>query len=227
MQKGSYLLLAAICLGLMSMAQMPTAVEIKKLKIKKIVSQNQNDSSAAGRTEWYYNSNGDDTATYYYGTKSNYKIIEYDNKQRIKTIKTFSSTGFETETTIYTYKPDGSSVAVNTDKLYRLTNTTVFDTKGRETSLTVPDGSIRRSVYNTKGQLIKYYTEPKSDGVRINNTYTYNNKGKLVSKVSKGDYPSNITYEYDDNGLLKKSTVITTADADEKEVSVYLYSYEY
>ncbi|MBK8611329.1 MAG: hypothetical protein IPL84_15665 [Chitinophagaceae bacterium] len=220
-------LLVLVCLGFGTMAQLPTASEIKKLKIKKITRQNAENNTPAGKTEWYYNSNGDDTATYHYGNRYNTKTIEYDDRQRIKTETEFSDEGAERSTTVYTYNPDESFTAVNTDKQYKLKNTYVYDKKGREIANTIPDGSVRHSEYNAKGQLIKYYAEAKNGGIAINNTYTYNNKGKLVSQVNKGDYPSSTIYEYDAKGLLKKITITEGDETKGTEETVYLYEYGY
>ncbi len=227
MQKNYVLILVLIGISFNGIAQMPAATEIKKLKIKKITSQDQANSSAAGRTEWYYNNHGDDTATFRYGKRSNYKIIEYDTKQRIKTVKEFSDAGAERETTVYTYKPDGSFVSVNTDKQFGMKNTIIYDTKGREISHTIPDGSIWHSVYNSKGQLIKFYAEVKNGGMEINNLYTYNAKGQMVKEEKKGEYQAVNTFEYDAKGLLKKSINTTGSDSDDKRITVYQYSYEY
>jgi YD repeat-containing protein len=203
-------------------AQQPTANEIRKLKIKKISWAEEGGSS---KTEIYYDANGNDTAQYAYGIKSYYKTIEYDAKQCINSIKQFSAEGEETENTIYTYKPDGSFTTVNKDKKYGLVNKETYNKKGQIVSHTVPDGSIRHYEYNTKEQLVKLYSEPKNDGVKFTNTYTYNKAGKLVSQQNTGEYPATYKYEYDNKGLLKKLTVKTGNEEEGVVKTVYICEY--
>ena len=225
-QKTLFLLcLPLFTAGIVS-AQLPTADEIKNLKIKKI-SWAEQPSGDNSRTESYYDANGNDTAQYAYGRKSYYKTIEYDSKQRISSVKQFSAEGEETENTIYTYKPDGSFITINKDKKYGLVNKEEYNKKGQKVSHTVPDGSIRLYEYNTKDQLVKLYSEPKNGGIKFTNTYNYNKAGKLVSQENTGEYPATYKYVYDDKGLLKKA-IITTGNVAEGVVStVYLYEYAY
>ena len=178
-QKTFFLICFSLFTASIVSAQQPTASEIKKLKIKKISSSEQGSNS---KTELYYDANGNDTVQYAYGIKSYYKTIEYDAKQRINSIKQFSAEGEETESTVYTYNPDGSFTTLNKDKKYGLVNKEEYNKKGQIVSHTVPDGSIRHYEYNTKDQLIKLYSLPKNDGVKFTNTYTYNKAGKLISQ---------------------------------------------
>lgn len=220
-----YSLLLLICLGFTAFAQKPTAAEIKKLKIKSITRQDQANKQEDGKTVWYYNANGDDTATYYFGKRSNYKTNEYDSKFRIiKTIE-YTDAGIERETTVYTYQPDGSFTSVNKDKQYGMTITDVYNTKGLKIKSTIPDGTIHHYEYNAKSQLIKYYTEPKNGGLEFTSTYIYNAKGRMIRQLTSGEYPADNSYEYDANGLLTKATI--TDGGDSKEVTVYLYTYGY
>lgn len=220
-------LIFMLCTGFNALAQKPTAAEIKKFKIKKITRQDEGNKTAEGRTEWYYNSNGDDTATYNYGARSTYKTIIYDAKQRIKTITQFSDTGAETEITEFTYKTDGSYTAVNKDKQYGMTYIDEYDVNGLKKQTTIPDGSVHHYVYNAKNQLVKLYSEPKNGGMEFTVVYTYNTKGNMITQVNKGEYSTNNTYEYDVKGLLKKATIKAGNDDEEKQVTVYVYSYAY
>ncbi len=207
-------------------AQQPTAEEIKNLKIKKI-SLAEQQGFADSKTELYFDANGNDTAGYAFGIKSYSKTIEYDEKQRINAIKVFSAEGEETESTVYTYNPDGSFTTLNKDKKYGLVNKGEYNKKGQIVSHTVPDGSIKHYEYNANDQLIKLYSEPKNDGIKFTNTYTYNKAGKLISQEDTGDFPATSTYVYDDKGLLTKA-IITTGNVTEGVVStIYIYEYSF
>lgn len=220
-------LLFIVSLGKNLVAQKPSAAEIKKHKIKKITRQDQENKTATGRVEWYYNSQGDDTATYYYGKRTNYKTIEYDEKNRIKTVKEFSDAGAERETTIYTYKADGSFVSVNTDKQYGMSIRDEYNSKGLKISSVIPDGSVHRYEYNHKSQLVKKYAEPRNGGMEFTFTYRYNAKGQMTEEISTGDFPSKSKFEYNEKGLLKKSTISEGPDSEEPEIRVYLYEYRF
>lgn len=210
-----------------SYAQLPTAAAIKKYKVKKVTRQDQGNLSEVGRTEWYYNSQGDDTATYNFGKRTNYKTIEYDEKSRIKTVKEFSDNGTERETTIFTYNPDGSFVSANTDKQYRMSITNHYNSKGLKVKTIIPDGSVHHYEYNAKSQLIRKYAEPKNGGLAFTVTFSYNAKGQMTEQLNIGDYPSKTSYEYNDKGLLKKSIISEGAGSEEPEIRVYLYEYSY
>lgn len=227
MQIRYFFLLILIGFSGSSMAQMPTAAEIKAQKIKKITRQKVGDNSTAGKTEWLYNANGDEIAMYSYGNRSYYNELEYDAKKRIKSIKKFADDGKERETTMYNYKPDGSFTTVNTDKAYGMTISTVYNSKGNPVSETIPDGSIRHSIYNSQGQLIKYYAVPKNDGMEFTNTYKYDKAGKLVSQVNTGEYGATMNYDYDAKKLLKKSTTTVVDEDGNKEITEYEYKYEF
>ncbi|MGB4845547.1 MAG: hypothetical protein WBP16_13850 [Ferruginibacter sp.] len=191
-----YIILLMLGMGNAALAQEPVAAEIVKLKIKKITRQNQENNTVTGRTVWFYNEKGDDTAMYAYGKRIYYKLITYDAKQRMQTIEKFSDDGKKTETIKYSYKPDGSYTIENTDTQYGMKNTDIFDTKGLQLSRTIPDGSVYHYIYNNKKQLIKMYSEPKNGGLEFTNEYTYNSAGKLISKINKGEYASTSVYEY-------------------------------
>jgi YD repeat-containing protein len=96
-------------------------------------------------------------------------------------------------------------------------NTYTYDQMGRQTSFTIPDGSVIKYTYNAKGQLTAARAVSKENGLKMNSTYTYNAKGKLVRLKTTGDYPSDIQYEYGADGLLKK----------EKAGIVNTYEYSY
>lgn len=210
-------------------AQELTPAEIKKLKIKKISTITKNKySDVSTHTEWLYDANGNDTAKYVGGKRVSYKIIIYNSQQQVTSITEYSgSDGKETQKTIFTYKSDGSFSSVNTDVQFGMKVTEVYDTKGRMLNLTIPDGSVIKCVYNTKGQVIKSFSIPKNGGVKFTNNYTYNNKGKLISLVNKGEYSSANTYQYDVKNLLQKKTTTFINESGEKEVTTETYTYSY
>ncbi|HMC98838.1 MAG TPA: RHS repeat domain-containing protein [Ferruginibacter sp.] len=204
-------------------AQFPTAAEIKKLKIKKITATTKdNASSDAATVLTYYDANGNDTAKYTNGVRSSYQKITYDAKQRPLTIAIYSGGDRQTETTTFTYKTDGSSTAVNADVQFGLKNNYVYDSKGRLTQLTIPDGTAIKYVYNGKGLLTKEYSVPRNDGVKFSTVYTYNAKNKLILSKRTGDYASSTRYEYDSKGLMNK---MQSTNGEQSSVTTYEYGY--
>ena len=223
MYKRYFFIFMAIAIGDNLVAQMPTAAEIKKMKIKKIsTTTRENGENAATTTIIYYDAIGNDTARYTDGKRISYKIIKYDTKQRPETITSFSPEGKETEKTIFTYKPDGSYTSLNTDARFGMKNNYQYDKNGKLLQLTIPEGSVLKYVYNSKGLLTKLYSIPKGNGVKFTTTYTYNEKNKLIVSKSTGGNPVNNKYEYDSTGLLKKSESIS---AEYSITSTYEYGY--
>jgi YD repeat-containing protein len=208
-------------------AQQPTVTEIRKSKIKKVTQQTQGENNPGGKTEWFYNSNGDDTAMYISGRRYYYKTIEYDDRQRKKTVTEFAEDGKQRRKTLYTYNNDGSFSTESKDATYGFRTTEVYNGKGLIVSSKIPDGSVYQYEYNDKGQLLRLYSIPIKGDTKVDVAYTYNTLGKLVRQVNTGDSPYNSIFEYNGDGLLKKNTVIEGNDDGEKETTVYNYSYSY
>ena len=228
MQKLFLFLCGSILLSNTVISQGPGAAEIKKLKIKKmIVYYGEKGKEGTSIASAYFDANGNDTADYTSGKRISYKVIEYDAMQRPKTIMAFSDKNEQKDKTIFTYKTDGSFVAINTDTQFGLKNTDIFDKKGLQLTHTVPDGSVHKYVYNAKGQLSKVFSVPRNDGVKFTREYTYNAAGKLISSINKGDFPFSSTYEYDTKGLLKKVKSTSVNESSKKEISVQNYEYGY
>lgn len=208
-------------------AQFPSAPEIKKIKLKSIViSTESTDPGATKLSEIFYDANGNDTARYNDGVMASAKTIEYNQKQQPVKITHYDASHMLTGTTEYKYKADNSFTTVYTDKTYGMKDVGVYDRLGKLVSFTIPDGSVKKYSYNTKGQLIKAYSIPRNEGVKMNTVYTYNAAGKLISSKSTGDYPGSDTYEYDKNGLLKKSVSIYFI-AGEKQTDKDSYQFKY
>jgi hypothetical protein len=227
MQKIFILVTGLIFLSNALIAQELTAAEIKKLKIKKItvetIEKDEHESKRS-KTEYFYDTNGNDTAFYFEGTRNWSKLIEYDGKQRPATITRFSNDGTQTNKTVFTYNPDGSFIAVDNDTQYGFSTTDAFDKKGSQLTHSIPDGSMHKYMYNNKGQLTKIYAVAKKDAVQFSREYRYNSAGKLISTKNKGDYVFSTTYEYDQKGLLKKTT---TRYADDPKGEIIIKNYEY
>jgi len=185
------------------------------------------DSAGTSATDWiyFYNEKGNDTAVYYAGQLHEAKKYEYDNKNRITKITGYNTEG-ESETTTYTYKPDGSFSTINIDKQFGLAYKETYDKTGKLLKMVIPDGSIHTYTYNSKGQLIKVHATPKNDGVKKTTIYTYNAKGQLAFEKTTGDYPADVKYIYDSKGLLVKSINIFSING-EKESITSLYTYEF
>jgi YD repeat-containing protein len=223
----AYCFLLAMMLFSSVSAQEPTAAEIKKYKIKKITQSEQSSDGLSSNITWYYDQHGNDTARYNDAVRNTYKVIVYDSKQRIQTITHYSDKAAITETTIYTYKPDGSFTSRNTDTQFGLVNIENYNAKGLLTSLTIPDGSVHHFVYNNRGQLIKSYSVPRNGGTKFTRTYVYNAKGQMITERSVSNYPSTSTYEYGEKGLLTKTTIVSGGEGEEKTTTVFTYTYGY
>ncbi len=229
MQKLFIFISGLLLLSNVAVAQELTAAEIKKLKIKKITVETvekDDHESHSSKTESFYDANGNDTAFYFEGTRNWYKVIEYDAKQRPVTVTRFSNDGTQTNKTVFTYKPDGSFTAVENDLQYGFSTTDAFDKKGAQLTHNIPDGSIHKYVYNSKGQLTKIYSVAKKDAVQFSREYSYNSAGKVTSTKNKGDYSFKTTYAYDQKGLLKTATT-TYADDPKGEIIEKHYQYGY
>lgn len=205
-------------------AQEATTAE---LKVKKVKMQTASVTYADGTittTIYYYDSMGNDTATYYNGVRSNYKSIQYNRKGNIDKILIYDNEGKEKETTVYTYNPDGSFSAVNRDAQFGLAYHYKYDKNGNKISFQIPDGTIIKYTYDNKNRLTKTQAIPGSpDDANYVITYTYNAKNKIAtSKQVSGKSISNGTYEYGKDGLLKKYVIKSG-----KSTTTYTYEYGY
>ncbi len=206
------------------LAQMPTEKEIKAKKIKKItIFGKEKGAESNTKTEYYYDAEGNDTARYDEGQRSSYKIIEYNTKRKPVKITDYAPDGKETGVTTYTYKADGSSAATFTDTHFGMKNTYQYDKNGKILQFSIPDGSVVKYIYNSKGLLTKQYSIPSNGGVKYTTIYTYNAKNKMVLSKRTGDYASTGKYEYDKStGLLIKTESISP---EYSSTSTYEYSY--
>ena len=209
-------------------AQAPNAAEIKNNKIKKITSRHKvKGETDAFVASHFYNENGDDTAYYENDIRKYYLVVGYNRKLQPLTIAKFFPDGTAMDKTVFTYKPDGSSVSVNTDAQFGLKVTDTYDKKGHLMSETIPDGTVFKYVYNAKGQLTSTYSIPAQGDKKFTVSYSYNSKGKLIASTKKRDYSLKTVYEYDPKGLLKKQTLTSTGESGEKNMSTVEYEYGY
>lgn len=221
------ILVATILLVNSAIAQQPGAVQIKAKKIKKITVTYSGDSEITPVVYiYYYDQNGNDTSLYTSGTKYSYKTITYDNNGRKLTEEKFFASGAKMEKTIFTYKPDGSFTAVNSDAQFGMKVNEAYDKRGNLLSHTIPDGTIIKYTYNAKGQKTSMYSIPIKGEKKFTVTYSYGPDGRMISSSRKGDPNSKTVYEYDKNGLLKKETTTTETGKSEKHKSYIEYSYE-
>jgi len=208
-------------------AQAPEAAEIKNNKVKKITSHYKGqDGAETFVATYYYNENGDDTAYYEGDARKYYKTVGYNRKLQPLTIEKFFPSGTAMDKTTFTYKPDGSAISVNTDTQFGMKVTETYDKKGHRLSLSIPDGTVIKYVYNAKGQLTSSYSIPIKGEKKSTTTYTYDGKGKMVNSVNT---PGNAktSYQYDKNGLLKKRIVTSTDESGEKKTTMVEYEYGY
>lgn len=202
----------------------PSKEDIIKFKIKRIVVNTQGSEE---KTEYGYDSKGNDTAFYTYGALSWTMKYEKDSKGRIIKSKKYGPDGSEYEVTVYKYNPDGSFSTENKDNQYGLIFRQYFNKNGKPTKEIIPDGSERIYTYDAKGKLIKFHSIPKNEGVKFTKTFTYNTKGQLIATKNEGDYAWTQKLFYDAKGLLIKTETTSMMDEGTKQVSVNTYSYAF
>jgi len=203
--------------------------EIKKFKIQKLtkllVTKNH---EAVRKTAIWYDEKGNDTAEYNGAELFRRTKDEYNSKGQAITRIRFGADGNETETAIYTYKPDGSCTISNTDKSFGMTDVTYCNKAGNTTKTISPDKSEKIYTYDAKGHLLKIKSNAGDNGgVIIDQQYTYNANGQLTRVVSKGDFKWTQTYRYGPKGLLAKSKMNSVTDGVADPEVNYTYEYEF
>lgn len=207
-------------------AQEPCSSEIAKQQIKKIIRINE--ENKASTLTWYYDDYGNDTALYAGNRRVYYKLISYDNDKRVKTIRQFMDDATETDNFLYSYNADGSYKIESTAMKYGYKSSETFNEKGSPVSQILPDGSVYHYLYNSSGQLIKMFNEPKSEGTFFSNEYFYDKDGHLVTQHITGKNVATIKFEYGSTGLLSKKIITDGEENDPgKEITVLLYEYVY
>jgi YD repeat-containing protein len=206
-----------------------TPQEIKKFKISKITKLSvTNGNETIQKDEIWYDNNGNDTVEYTGSEVYRRTKYEYNPKVQVIGRTRYKADGKEIETSVYTYKPDGSYTISNTDKDFGMTDLTYCDKSGKTTKMVSPDRTERIYSYDAKGRLLKIKSKPNdSGGVVTDLQYTYNAKGQLIKEVNKGDYKWTKTYTYNAKGLIAKTKSNTvTDDVADPEVTV-TYEYEF
>jgi YD repeat-containing protein len=207
-----------------------TPGEIKKLKITRVVRSSQTrGQEAVQRNETWYDEFGNDTAEYNNGELYRRTKYEYNPKGQVLTRTRYDATGNETETAVYTYKPDGTCTVSNTDKSFGMTELTYCDKGGRTTKTVSPDNSERIYTYDTKGRLTKIKSKDSDNGsVFVDIQYTYNPKDQLIKEVSKGDNKWTTLYSYNVGGLVSKvkRNSVTDGVADPEVITSYEYEFQ-
>jgi len=206
-----------------------TPWEIKKFKISKLTKLTATKGEeTVQKTAIWYDEHGNDTAEYNGGELYRRTKYEYNSKGQVVSRTRFSAEGNETETAIYTYKPDDSYTISNTDKNFGMTDLTYCDKAGKTTKTVSPDKSEKVYTYDAKGRLLKVKSKAGDNGgVVIDQQYTYNANGQLIKVVSKGDYKWSQIYSYGPKGLLKKSKINSVTDGVADPEVNYVYEYEF
>jgi YD repeat-containing protein len=221
-----FLIFCCISISFSAFAQ-HTPQEIKKFKINKItkLSVSSGDETIK-KSETWYDEKGNDTAEYYDGNLYRSTAYEYTPKGQVTKRVRYGADGNETETAVYTYKPDGSYTISNTDKSFGMTDLTYCDKAGKTTKTVSPDRSERIYTYDPNGRLLRIKSKSSDNGgVVVDMQYTYNAKGQRVKEMNKGDYKRTATYTYKASGLIDKCKSNSTTDGvADPEVTI---TYEY
>lgn len=217
------------CISYVSMAQFPDVEERKKMRIKKISSIN-----AIGAKTLLVDKNGEITQELHEGGSFFIKEFFYSSNQKPDSIISASRMSYLQYRQYFSYFPDGSSLSlvVFTDR----TDSIFTSSDNKKTQEHSTDGSKVKYDYNTKLQLIKKTTTDadkkmetetflydlqgrviktiltSAPGTVLTTVYTYNPKGKWLTKKSTGiggyTVKSNSKYEYNPKGLLVKEITL-------------------
>jgi len=203
--------------------------EIKKFKISKITTSSQTKGNeTVQKNEIWYDEFGNDTAEYNNGGLYRRTTYEYNAKGQILNRTRYDANGKETETAVYTYKPDGSCQSNNTDKSFGMTEITYCDKTGKITKTVSPDQSERIYTYDAKDRLLKIKSNPgENGGIVVDLQYTYNPKGRLSKVVSKGDNKWTTSYTYDAKGMINRVKRNTVTDGVADPETTITYEYEF
>ncbi len=122
-----------------------------------------------------------------------------------------------------TYNENGSIKMISENKINYVFE---YDTNGNPVKYTTLKNSVILNTfsfeYDTNGNKTKKTMENKQREYSETTDYTYNGSGLLVSEVTSTDgiTSNNISYEYNENGLLAKSTSVKPQDT---RTTVYEY----
>jgi YD repeat-containing protein len=206
-----------------------TSQEIKKFKIAKLTTLSvAKGDETIRKNETWYDKNGNDTAQYYSGTLYRRTKYDYNSKGQIVTRTRYGADGNESETAVYTYKPDGSCTISNTDKSFGMTDLTYCDKAGKTTKTVSPDRTERTHTYDAKGKLLKIKSGPSGNGGAVTDIqYAYNPKGQMIKEMSKGDYKWTNVFTYDAKGMITKVKKNSVTDGVADPEVNYTYEYEF
>lgn len=206
-----------------------TAQEIKKSRIARVVKSSQTKGlETVQKNETWYDEFGNDTAEYNNGELYRRTKYEYNPKGQVLSRTRYDASGNETETAVYTYKPDGTCTVSNTDKSFGMTELTYCDKGGKTIKTVSPDNSERIYTYDTKGRLAKVKSKVSDNGgVVVDIQYTYNPKGQLIKEISKGDYKWTTSYSYNTSGLVSKVKKNSATDGVPDPEVTTTYEYEF
>ena len=222
------LALSCLFLSLLACVQ-HSPQEVKKLRITKITkSSSSKASNTIQKNETWYDDFGNDTAEYNNGELFCRTTYEYNTEGRPLTRTKYGGDGKELETASYTYKPDGSYTASNTDKSFGMTELTYCDKTGKTIKTVSPDGSERIYMHDAKGRLVRIKSNPgENGGVVVDIQCTYNSKGQMIKEVSKGDYKWTCVYTYNAKGMIAKvkRNSVTDGVADPEVTTTYEYEF--
>lgn len=203
---------------------------IKKFKIAKITIKST--ATPNKNHEYYFDNNGNDTASYIGGILfyiRNYvidkqgKIIEWleSDSNRIPKIKA-----------TYSYKNDGSYAISITHPKYKqiILSTVNYTPTGKIQNEILMDGGQHIYKYDSLGKLLEISSKPGSDRYdQYTAEYTYNSNNTLISirTVYHTDkYETLEKFYYNDKRILIKSETIVSYQS-KKEKSVYTITYSY
>ncbi len=209
----------------------------------------KNISYVGDSTTWAFDYDRNDNITSVTKNGSAQTLYTYDELDRMKRV-TFPANGGHTYATEYSYNPIGqllnikhSSVSTSQPSIkyeydrinmnvnvYDPNNGTasfMHDTEGRLKKSFISSGSayLNYRDYNSKGQVIKAYTENSQGTAIVNIAYQYDKNGNTIKETNLLDN-SYVTYDYDSINQLTAEKYYNSAGALTKQIT-YKYESQY
>jgi len=203
---------------------------IKKFKIAKITIKST--ATPNENHEYYFDNNGNDTASYIGGILFYFRKYEIDKQGKIIEWVQSDSNRIAKLKATYSYKNDGSYTISITHPTYKqiTLNTVNYTQTGKIQNEIFMDGGQLIYKYDSQGKLLEISSKPGSDGDdQFTAAYTYNSNNTLISIKTiyhTDKYETLEKFYYNDKGILVKSeTGVSYQSKKEKKSYTITYSY--